>query len=247
MAESKPPSGQVTANLRLTIGTRPIVHPVTVPRAPVAAAKIVPAVQGIVNAAVASAETGQAVSCRLGCAACCRYLAPVSRTEGEALLDLIEAMPPERRAVLGARFEAASAKLADAGLRERLLDPGRRVGISDRELSTAYFAQKIDCPFLDNETCSIHADRPLACREYLVTSPPDFCSTPTQEGVVPVPVAKLSVAMRGLDKDRAEADTAGRWFPVALLMDWSKGRPKRSPAKRTGPEWIERFLRRVGR
>src|SRR5579883_1705016 len=100
MADSAPNSGQVTANLRLTIGGRPIIHPVTVPRGAVTAAEIVPALQGIVTAAIASAEAGQTVSCRKGCAACCRYLAPISRTEGEALLDVIDALPAERQAAL---------------------------------------------------------------------------------------------------------------------------------------------------
>ncbi|MBV8393344.1 MAG: YkgJ family cysteine cluster protein [Alphaproteobacteria bacterium] len=234
------------------MGDKAIVHPVTVPRAAVAAAEVVPALQGIVNAAVASAEAGLAkegrtVSCRKGCAACCRLLVPVSRTEGEALLGLIDAMPAERRAVLAGRFEAASRRLSEAGLRERLLDPGRRTGSSDRELSLAYSALGIACPFLDEEVCSIHGDRPLVCREYLVTSPAELCSSPTQAGVTAVPVPKLSVAARGVDEDRAEANTTARWFPLALLPDWSKSRPTRSAPKRPGPEWVERFLRRMAR
>ncbi len=139
MADSSADSGQVTANLRLTVGDRPIVHPVTVPKAAVAATEIVPALQGIVNATVASAEAGLlkgggSISCRKGCGACCRQLVPISRTEGEALLALLETMPAPRRTVLTERFEAASARLADAGLRDRLLDPGRRTSLTDRDL-----------------------------------------------------------------------------------------------------------------
>jgi hypothetical protein len=33
-----------------------------------------------------------------------------------------------------------------------------------------YFLQGVACPFLEAESCGIHPDRPLACREYLVTS-----------------------------------------------------------------------------
>lgn len=252
MTDSSADSDQVTANLRLTVGDRPIVHPVTVPKAAVSAAAIVPALQGIVNATVASAETsllkdGGAISCRKGCGACCRQLVPISRTEGEALLALLETLPAPRRAVLAERFGVASAKLADAGLRDRLLDPGRRTGLTDRDLSTAYFGQGIACPFLEDESCSIHPDRPLVCREYLVTSPAELCAGLAQEGVTPVPVAKLSLAARGIDEDRAEANTTGRWFPLALLLEWSKGRPKRPSVKRPGPEWVERFLKRMGR
>ena len=87
-----------TATLRLTVGDLRIVHPIAVPSSPVAAADVVPALQGLVNAVVAAAEaglvkSGGSISCRKGCGACCRQLVPVSRTEGERLLALVEAMP----------------------------------------------------------------------------------------------------------------------------------------------------------
>ena len=57
-----------------------------------------------------------------------------------------------------------------------------------------------------------------------------------QEGVTPVPVPKLSLAARRLQ------DESETWFPLALLMAWS--RTPRTPAKRRpGTEWVQRFLR----
>src|SRR6266849_7681529 len=109
-------SGHSTATLRLTVGTLRIAHPITVPNAPVPAAEIVPALQGLVNAVVEAAEAGKTVSCRKGCGACCRQLVPVSRTEGERLLQLVDALPAQRRATLLARFAAAEAAIEDAGL-----------------------------------------------------------------------------------------------------------------------------------
>jgi Fe-S-cluster containining protein len=222
-------SAHSTATLRLTMGDLRIAHPITVPNAAVPAAEIVPALQGLVNAVVEAAEVGKAISCRKGCGACCRQLVPISRTEGEALLALVEAMPREQRKAVRSRFAAAEAAIAEAGLAER----GTR---SDREMSVAYFALGVPCPFLEDESCSIHPDRPLVCREYLVTSPAELCAGPQQEGVTPVPVPKLSLAARRLQD---ESDT---WFPLALLMAWS--RTVRTPAKRRpGPEWVQRFLR----
>lgn len=222
-----------TATLRLSVGDLRIAHPITVPSAPVPAAEVIPALQGLVNAVVAAAEAGQTISCRKGCGACCRQLVPISRTEGERLLSTVAALPTERRTVLEARFAAAEAALAAADLKERK-------GRPDRELSTAYFALGIACPFLEEESCSIHPDRPLVCREYLVTSPAELCAGPTQEGVTPVPVPKISPAARGLQDERED------WFPLALLMDWAKHRPK-AGARRTGPEWIQRFLKGMSR
>lgn len=220
-----------TATLRLSVGDLRIVHPITVPTGPVPAVDVVPALQELVNAVVAAAEAGKAISCRKGCGACCRQLVPISRTEGERLLVTVAALPAERRAVLESRFAAAEAALAAAGLKERK-------GRPDRELSTAYFALSIPCPFLEEESCSIHSDRPLVCREYLVTSPAALCAGPEQEGVTPIPVPKVSLAARSLQDEREE------WFPLALLMDWAKRRP-REGARRTGPEWIQRFLKGI--
>src|SRR5215212_2353352 len=109
-----------TATLRLTV------------------ADVMPALQGLVNAVVEAAEagltkSGRAISCRKGCGACCRQLVPISRTEGEALLALVEAMPKERRKVVRARFAEADAHITAAGLADR-------AGRSDREMSIAYFA-----------------------------------------------------------------------------------------------------------
>lgn len=233
MADSRADSGTSTATLRLAVGELRIAHPITVPNAAVPASEVVPSLQGLVNAVVSEAEMGKAISCRKGCGACCRQLVPISRAEGERLLQIVEAMPAERRAKLEARFAAAEEAIDRAGLKER-------GGRTDRELSTAYFALRIACPFLEDESCSIHAERPLVCREYLVTSPAELCAGPQQEGVTPVPVPKLSLAARKLQGDDDD------WFPLALLMSWARIRPRTS-AKRTGPEWIQRFLQRIGR
>ena len=213
------------------MGDLRIVHPITVPSTPVPAADVVPALQGLVNAVVEAAEMGKAISCRKGCGACCRQLVPVSRTEGERLLQLVEAMPDERRETLKARFAAAEAAIEAAGLKERQ-------GRSDRELSTAYFALGVPCPFLEDESCSIHPERPLVCREYLVTSPAELCSGPKQEGVTPVAVPKVSMAARGLQDEKDD------WVPLAMLMAWARTRPRKA-VKRTGPEWVQRFLTRM--
>lgn len=221
--------GSSTATLRLTVGDLRIAYPVTVPDAAVPAREIVPALQGLVNAVVSAAESGKAISCRKGCGACCRQLVPVSRTEGERLLDLVEAMPRERRKEIRRRFAAAEAVLAPAGF-------GERTGKTDRELSTGYFALGIPCPFLEEESCSIHEERPLICREYLVTSPSELCAGPLQEGVTPVGVPKISPAARKLQDEKDE------WFPLAFLMAWGRTRPK-GGVRRTGPEWVQRFLK----
>jgi Fe-S-cluster containining protein len=153
---------------------------------------------------------------------------PLSRTEGERLLKVIDALPAARRAALTERFAAAEATIEHAGLKDR-------AGRSDRELSAAYFALGLPCPLLEDESCSIHPERPLVCREYLVTSPAELCAGPAQEGVTPVPVPKVSLAARTLQ------DAGDDWFPLALLMTWARRRP-RGGRRRKGPDWVQRFL-----
>jgi Fe-S-cluster containining protein len=242
-------SQTTSATLRLSVGDLAISPRITVPAGPVPAGAVLPALQGIVNAMVDGAEraegaTGRAVSCRKGCGACCRQLVPVSRTEARAIAALVEALPRQRRTEIGHRFAAAGARLREAGLAETLLDPARRESVADRTLSVGYFALGLSCPFLEDEACSIHADRPLACREYLVTSPAANCSDAEQAGVVPVAVPKLSVAARGLEEDDTVVDTAAQWLPLALALDWVATAPP-PPQPRRGPDWVQRFLMRL--
>ena len=224
-------SGHSTGTIRLTVGALKIAHPITVPNRPVEAAEIVPALQGLVNAVVDAAAAGKAVSCHKGCGTCCRQLVPVSHTEGERLLQVVESLPAGRRTALRARFAAAETTIKQAGL-------DHRGGRSDRELSAAYFALGLPCPFLEDESCSIHPERPLVCREYLVTSPAKLCSGPFQGHVTPVPVPKVSLAARTLQDDSDD------WFVLALLMAWGRGRHRKSK-QRTGPQWVQRFLERL--
>ena len=123
-------SGQVSATLRLSVGDIRLAYPMTVPAGPVPATAVVPALQGLVNAVVEAAEQrakgmGKSVSCRKGCGACCRQLVPISRTEGERLLAVVERLPKDRRTAVETRFAEAEAALAGAALDEMLLEKDR--------------------------------------------------------------------------------------------------------------------------
>ena len=71
-----------------------------------------------------------------------------------------------------------------------------------------------------------------------MTSPAELCAGPKQEGVTPVAVPKVSMAARGLQDEKDD------WFPLAMLMAWARTRPRKA-VKRTGPEWVQRFLKRL--
>jgi len=145
-------SGQFTATLRLTVGDLKVVHPITVPSAAVPATEIVPALQGLVNAVVAAAESGKTISCARAAAPAagnsCRSRTP-RRAAGRARRRHAGAASRGRPRALRRRGRGARA----GGLSAVLLDPAKHAGKSDRdcsrsdrELSITYFAQRIACP-----------------------------------------------------------------------------------------------------
>jgi Fe-S-cluster containining protein len=160
----------------------------TVPAGPVTVEKILPILRGLsslfADRATTRAEAaGRAISCRAGCGACCRQLVPLSPSEARAIAHLVDVLPEPRRTLIRGRFEEALHKLDAAGLLGRM---GTRTPAERTELGKAYFEQGIACPFLEEESCTIHPDRPMACREYLVTSPAENCSTPRADNIAKV-------------------------------------------------------------
>lgn len=110
-----------------------------------------------------------------------------------------------------------------------------------------YFALGVPCPFLEDESCSIHPERPLTCREYLVTSPAEHCAKPTPVAVEGVHLpGSLWMAFARLCDPSPEAEPIG-WVPLVLAPEWAashrEGPPLR-PAPDVLRELIARFTRR---
>lgn len=130
--------------------------------------------------AIADADAaGEPVQCFEGCGACCRQLVPVLPPEADAIRALVRALPPSRRETVRRRAMVNRSRADATGLGEALDEGGGATIRSRHALSNAWFALRLDCPFLEGGACSIYAERPLACREYLVTSDPRHCTAPT--------------------------------------------------------------------
>ena len=186
-------------------------------------------------------EAGAKITCRKGCGACCRQLVPISEIEVESIRALVDALPEPRRAEVIARFDRARQQLSEAGLLDTLRAPDRVPSEHLRSLGNVYFEQRIACPFLEDESCSIHQDRPLACREYLVTSPAVCCANPTAETVhlVPMP-AQVSRAVHHIEG--RTAPDASPWIPMILALEWPQ------PDERglsTGTALVENLFQRL--
>lgn len=215
---------------RLALDTRdgPLAVELTVPAGPTTTEDILPVLQGLSDLFVARAKArvareGKAISCRAGCAACCRQLVPVSGAEARHLARLVAAMPEPRRSQVRARFDAVLAALDAAGMLERLTDPA---GVTAAGEGIDYLRLGLDCPFLDGGTCSIYADRPLTCREFLVTSPPEHCATPETGRIEGVRLEWKLLSMLV----RAEPDDG--WTPLILALRHAERPP---PPPRPGP------------
>src|SRR4051794_2358997 len=156
----------VTATVQLAFGRRPVQLELVVPAGPVRPIDLLPIYQGLTNLVVETAvenvgRHGEAVSCGKGCGACCRQPVPVSHAEAHAIARLVDGLPEPRRSAVRARFADARRRLADAGLLDAFLHPDRVTGVEAMANGAAYFDLGIACPFLEDESCSIHPDRPL--------------------------------------------------------------------------------------
>jgi Fe-S-cluster containining protein len=246
---TREPPATVTARVTLGVGAYRLQAEMTVPTAPVSLRQALPVIQpladGLVDLAARQAEdSGQRISCQAGCGACCRQLVPVSEVEARRVSEVIGEMPEPRRAEVRRRFAEARRRLDEAGLLERLERRAEWPADAARDVGLEYFRLGIACPFLENESCSIYADRPITCREYLVTSPAENCARPTADGIRLVPLAsKVWAAVARFDPTPPGARYL-RWVPLILAPSWVEAHPE-EPVLRPGPEWLRELIGRL--
>jgi Fe-S-cluster containining protein len=172
----------------------------------------------VAMAAKAEAEAGRAVACAKGCGACCRQAVPVSPAEAWMLAEHTASLPAARRETVFARFAETRTRLAEAGFGDRSTGGGDRRALESVGLD--YFRLALPCPFLEDEACSIHPQRPSACREFLAVSPAEYCSDPGNLPVrnVPMPASVTNALSRVCAAALGGEPTA---IPLALALDWA--------------------------
>ena len=96
---------------------------------------------------------------------------------------------------------------------------------------------------MEDESCSIHQDRPVACREYLVTSAAENCSNPTAQTVrlISFPI-KASDGLRQVG--RSEHLRKMNFVPFVLALEWVNMHPDQF-AEKTGEQWMADFFRQL--
>jgi Fe-S-cluster containining protein len=176
-----------------------------------------------IGVAVRQAEAGGArISCCAGCAACCKAQpVPVTPPETYALWRLVETLPQERRDRVKARFADRVGRLREAGLDKAYLERDPTLTKEKaRAVAERYFALKLACPFLEDDRCSIYAERPFVCRQYLVTSPAALCADPLHNPVAPVAMP-LAAATATLDSATELLGTPQYTVPLVLALEYA--------------------------
>ncbi len=110
-------------------------------------------------------------SCLEGCSHCCNQNIPVHVSEELPIVDYIENefSEPEKES-LRERFRSWF-KFMNENTPEASVLSEADVQVFNKKLAS----NRIPCPFLNDNLCSIYKVRPLACRTFYVTDSPDYC------------------------------------------------------------------------
>ena len=236
------PAGRLTTAIDVPMGLIPITAIVPVARRLGEEAAQLHAQQAV--------DAGQTISCRMGCAACCRMLVPLSPPEAFALREYVEQWPVDRRTRLRSRLSDIKDRLTHADLWHQLHDVAEAAApFSDDALdpiNRSYYALRIPCPYLEDELCSIYEARPAACRELLVTSPAELCQDLVQNPVTPLPVSMLIGSILGLAWG-ALTNTPPRLIPLPMALEWAEQHHEESRQTWPGSSLLDQVLDQMWR
>ena len=251
LAMPEPSESTIAVSFTVGVGEGKFDATARVPAGRTNLTQILPVIQSLSDSfiegvAAQYAEAGMKVSCRAGCGVCCRQFVPLSIFEAEALTAWFRAQPEDRRRQLAERFHQCLVQLSAAGMLDRILTEEWFAGSeSAKELGITYLRLRIPCPFLEDESCSIHPIRPLICREYLVSSPPEHCVDPSTLQVVAV---RLPLHFsRILNRMGAEIERSPRgWIPLLFLLAWMEsGAHPGEAVSGDGPAVLFEFVKRL--
>ncbi len=238
----------VQRSVTLKVLGQPLRFDLELPAQPVKVRRMLPVFQQMssslagISAGIVE-EAGMEITCKAGCGACCRQLVPLAIPEAHSISELVSSMPEERQKVIRERFEKAYRELEESGWIKRFNKAFLEVvPLEEREkVVLEYFAMGIPCPFLEDESCSIHPDRPMACREYLVRSPAKYCAELHKGRVQGVILPLKPSRTVGRMTIESESYPPVDFVPLILALLWAK-RFEEDGSEKSGEEWIGDFF-----
>lgn len=235
----------VTGKMEVSLFGAPVEMEMTIPSKPVKATRMLPIFQMVtssfVELGVSDVESqGEKVSCKAGCGACCRQPVPLAEIEAFQIAELVENMPEPRRSRIKQRFAEGVKRFRDNKWFERMerypdLNPQERL-----DLVMEYFYENVPCPFLEDESCSIHPNRPLSCREYLVTSPAENCARPTADSIRQIKF-KLKPSITLLEIVPSKNLEKSFFVPMIQALEHAEKYQDNGDEK-TGEAWMKEFF-----
>ena len=174
-------------------------------------------------------------SCRKGCSACCRQPVPISESEAFGLRDTLLKMSPNRRFQIFRRM----------GHHYHLWKKNRPEQETPFHHLREYWSLGMDCPFLVDQGCSIHPNRPLVCREHLVSSDPVYCDDVENNSVTLInPLLAIREAL-----DQASSfflNKARVAIPLAFLSQWLREHRNILEPRYSEREMAEFLIKKLG-
>ena len=188
-------------------------------------------------------EKGQSVPCGKGCCACCNSLTPLSAPEVFRMREELLVLPTETsNRILKSCIHTAERILEKMGRIDCLLKDFSKNGkprIS--QINKWYGELKLTCPFLSESLCMLYEQRPLACREHIVTGSSGPCQKDRKcrPNVVPMPVSILE-ALGQLAGELEQTDVEAVMLPFSF--SWAQDNLQRAERVWPAVEMVRRFV-----
>jgi Fe-S-cluster containining protein len=237
---------RVNVNFELNISGDTLKLEAPVLDAKTSAVELIPAFQAFTNQVVElsiklTERQGKTISCKAGCGACCKQPVPVTLLEVEHIDRVVKKMPEQKQQQVRAIFAHHLKVVEEAGLLEKLKSLPDLESDQRHQLAADYFKLGLECPFLENQSCGIYKDRPLECREFLVTSDPRHCAALDPLGIEHIDQQlHMASALRKLSIDSQNADDRG-WVLMIFALELAKSGRLRFK-KKSSKEWVKTYI-----
>ncbi len=186
-------------------------------------------------------KDGETIGCCKYCSACCKYLVPLSIPEAFRLNDEVMALPEQFRQQFTQSFVDAAEKILGNENKDFDLNESSANQLQVTQISKWYSDLQLSCPLLFDDLCTLYEQRPLACREHIVTDSADLCHIDSagEPRVAPMPASILD-ALGQLTAELLDSQTDAVILPLA--MPWAQDNVELS--RRTWPAkiMVDRFM-----